>query len=400
MRTLLLAAVLLSQAFAQDNWIYIVPPDGEEHRRPPLTALALGTDLPEGIELDVEFQGEFQRFGQLRYGDEDSLRVTVALDHHGRSQADLYVDAGRDQRIDRDDMVSGTGNAWELSVPVAGKVDGAPTLTPRRVAFQLGKTGAIFSYATLGFFEGEASLGDQSVTVRRQDGDGNGFFTDHRDAIWLDLDDNLGFEALRELFLYAPTLRIGGQRWALRSDRLGESLSIERLEGVGGISIALPDLPGGLERSVTGLEVLLVGRDGSAVGVRSLGAPVEVPVGDYRVGMMTLRASLAGGATTSFVFSEPGARSDLTWYTVDKDAQVTIDALGELAFSMSMAEPECAPGADLSIRPRLLTGDGLVINTAYQGTVAPSFSAGTLFASIELQDPAGKVLARANSGFN
>ena len=279
-------------------------------------------------------------------------------------------------------------------------MNGTPALTPRRVAFQLGKTGAIFSYATLGFFEGEVDLGEQTVTVRRQDGNGNGFFTDHRDAIWFDLDGNLGFEAMQELFLYAPILRVSDQRWALRSNRLGDSLSMEPLDGVGEISIVLPDLPGDAERSIAGLEVLLVGRDGSAVGIRSLGAPVQVPVGNYRVGMLTLRASVAGGATTSFVFSELGAYSDRTWYSVEKDARVTIDALGQLAFSASPVELVCAPGADLSVRPRLLTSDGLVINTAYEGSMAPSYSAGTLSASIELQDPTGKVLVCAKSGFN
>jgi hypothetical protein len=235
--------------------------------------------------------------------------------------------------------------------------------------------------------------------VRRRDGDGNGFFTDHRDQLWFDLDGDGAWAPMEELFLYAPTLTIGAQRWAVRSDRAGASLSLEQIDGVGRVHLALPELSGGAPRHVTDLNVLLVGRDGSAAAVRSLGRPVEVPVGEYRVGMVTLRvAPAAGGPPLSFVFSEPGARDDLTWYPVAKEQDVTIDPVGAVAFTVGDARDTCAPGDTLDASPRLYTQDGLLINTAYHGKDAPAFF-GTLSAAVRLTDAQGRLLDSATSGF-
>ena len=207
------------------------------------------------------------------------------------------------------------------------------------------------------------------------------------------------FAPLDELHLYAPTLWIGEQRWALRSDRSGADLSFEALDGVGQVTLALPEPPEGIRREVAGLNVLLVGRDGSAVGVRSLGQALEVPAGDYRVGMVTLRLRGAGGPVWSFVFSEPGGSRELTWHTVEKDQVTTIDPVGVPSFRVGGPQEQVAPGAKLDATPMLLTQDGLMINTAYRGKLTSSMYGG-MEAELQLRGDQGVVLSTANSGFN
>ena len=175
------------------------------------------------------------------------------------------------------------------------------------------------------------------------------------------------------------------------------------MDGFGRIHLELPPVrEGAPPRTTTALNVLLVGRDGSAVGVRSLGETVEVPIGEYRVGMVTFRlADAQGGQEWSFVFSEPGGRDDLTWYPVEKDAEVEIDPVGELDFQVGVGgdKTSCAPGDRLSGSPKLFTQDGLLINIAFRGRSAPTWSSGTLAADLSLLTPTGQILDRATSGF-
>ncbi len=44
---------------------------------------------------------------RLRYGSPSSVRVTIVLDEIGRGEADLYVDANRNRRIEWPDRVAG-----------------------------------------------------------------------------------------------------------------------------------------------------------------------------------------------------------------------------------------------------------------------------------------------------
>ncbi|MCP3914833.1 MAG: hypothetical protein GY711_04635 [bacterium] len=382
------------------EWRYVVPPADAPQRHALPTALALGTEKPEELIEKVEFRGDFQRFGRLRYGDADSLRVFVVLDHVSDTEIDLYVDTGRDFMIQEDDLVPFQGGRWETSVAVETVLEGGLTEhVPRRVMFTLGKTGSIFSYATLGYLEGSVPFGVGELRVRRIDGNGNGFFTDSRDQLWLDLDSDGEWAPFRELFLYAPILTIAGERFALRSDRLGAELAIEKVDGLGKIELALEGA--GEERRVTSMNVLLVGSDGSAALVRAQGESLEVPVGRYRIGMVTLRlADPGGGRDWSYVFSEPGGDRELVWHDLERDATCTIDPIGELRFEVGLkpAAKTCKAGELLSGSPGLYTQDGLLINTAYRGRTAPSFYS-DLSANVILLGPDGARLDVTDSGF-
>jgi hypothetical protein len=80
---------------------------------------------------------------------------------------------------------------------------------------------------------------------------------------------------------------------------------------------------------------------------------------------------------------------------------VSLDPVGALAFRIATPgrDKVVSPGGSLTLRPTLRTGDGLLINTAYRGREAPTFSFGSLQATVELVDSAGRVLATKSSGF-
>ncbi|MFT5153246.1 MAG: hypothetical protein ACI841_003246 [Planctomycetota bacterium] len=63
-------------------------------------------------------------------------------------------------------------------------------------------------------------------------------------------------------------------------------------------------------------------------------------------------------------------------------------------------EDGAAPCGRLIARVALNAADRLLINTASRGREAPAFSLGTLHASIDLIDSAGRVVGSGPSGFD
>lgn len=387
-------------AVAGADWSYRVPAPGEAMECPPPAAVPLANEAPEDVMVGFEVEGH-ARYGQIRYGDPGSTRVTVLVDQLGADRAALYLDVDRNRRIDLHERVARSADGrWVAELAVATEVDGKPRFVPRRVALSLGRLGGLLSIATMGYLEGEVAIGDRMARARRVDGDADGFFTSHRDTLLLDVDGDGAFQPFEELFAFAPIVSFGGARFAVRSDPLGESLEIEALTGTGHIRLHLPELDDS-EAEVAYLNALLIGRDGSAVGFEALDEALEVPAGEYRVGMITcsIRAS-GGGQDWSFVFSEPGGRDDVVWYEVAADVELRVDPLGMPRFGewTTTQLESCAPGQSLTVRPYLLTGDGLLINTAYFGRSVPAWSGG-MDAQVRLLGERGELLANARSGF-
>jgi hypothetical protein len=381
------------------EWRYVLPPEGDPFEHPPLRALALSRERPEDLKELVRYRGAGRRYAQLRYGSPGSVRVTVVVDEVAPDDIDLYVDANRNRRIEASDRVAGVDRTWRLPLAVAVVAGETTKLVPRAAVFRLGATGLIFSFATAGYLEGTVTLGSRAYAARRSDGDGNGFFTDEQDRLWVDLNDDGRWDPTSEQFLYAPILALGTARYAVRSDELGTRLALEALEGTGALRLVLHRSPGAPPPAE--VRATLIGRDGSAVGVG--GEPLEatVPRGEYRVGSVTIAFDdPAGGPRWSFIFSDNGGKPDRKWYKVEKQAEVAIDPIGHLELQTGLElDPKVAhAGDELSLSPRLYTADGLLINTCFRGTPsAPgSDDAG---AEINLSGRGAPSLGTARSGF-
>ena len=213
------------------------------HSRVPLCAIGLTTEKPEDVIVKVTFRGSRQRYAQLRFGSPSSVRVTIVLDEVGRGEADLYVDANRNRRIEATDRVDGENRTWRVPLDLA-IVEGEMTrYTHRAAIFRLGATGITFSFAAAGYLEGKVEFAGRRHAVRRMDGDGNGLFTDHQDRLWIDLNDDGRWDASSEQFLFASILTIGDGRYAVRSDPFGQRLSVEPLQGSGTVRLALAQAP-------------------------------------------------------------------------------------------------------------------------------------------------------------
>lgn len=398
MITPIIVWALLAQADGA-AWRYVVPEAGEVHEAPPLRALALSAVPPDDIVEKVAYRGAKRRYGQLRFGSPSSVRVTVVLDEFGPGRADLYVDADRNRRIEDKDRVEGKDRTWRVAVNVAMVAGELTSFAPRTVVFRLGATGLTFSHATAGYFEGTVQVGERVHKARRMDGDGNGLLADPQDQVWIDLNDDGRWDGAVEQFLFQPILALDAGRFALRGDGTGERLTLDRLEGTGTVRIALVRPEGAAP--VRSLEATLIGREGSVVALSGPAAEVVIPIGEYRLGTLSLvLADKVSGPDWTFVFAAEGSRGGAKWYRVAKDATVLIDPIGTLSFETGAEKSEKAlqPGSDIQVRPVLYTGDGLLIVTCYRGE--PTSPAGTRAGGqVVLRDEDGQSLSIARSGF-
>lgn len=400
---LLFFAALCSAAHAAHagEWRYVVPAEDDVSTRAPEMPLLLSPEAPEGLEVAVVPRSGELLFAQIRYGDAGSVRIAVALDEKPGEDPILYVDANRDRRLEPGERVAAGPSGWRTTLTISeGPLASSPSVA-REVSFRLGHTRMVLGYATLGWVEGRLDVGGRECTVRRVDGDGNGFLTDAHDPIWIDLDGDGKWSPFEEQFLFAPVLRVGDARYALHSDRLGGSLTSEKVEGVGHIRLLMTAADGKPRKDVLALQVVLSGKDGTAVGVIGHDVPIEAPIGDYRITTVNLTlADAKKGAPWSYVFSEGGRKGDAVWHHLDRDAEIVLDPIGALQFEGGL-DPHAgrmSGGSSFLVKPRLYTGDGLLVNTTYRGTSTSGYVSSPR-ARIALQDRAGNTLVQSDSGF-
>jgi hypothetical protein len=216
----------------------------------------------------------------------------------------------------------------------------------------------------------------------------------------MDLDGHGMLNPVTEQFLYRPVLAIGSERFVVRGDRLGERLALAPLEGTGTIALELRTL--GLEGRVTEIDVLLVGHDGSAVGIRGLGTEASVPVGEYRLSALSVALTdPSGGPVWHCIFSEPYDHPVNVWHKVGKGQRLAIDPIGTMALSVEITgAPEARrPGLAVSVQPRLTTGNGLLINAGYRGSPTAPGLDHEMTATVVLATTQGRALDSVHSGF-
>ena len=147
-----------------DDWTYVVPPAGDPMEHPPLRALALSAEKPDGLKEDVAYRGTRRQYAQVRFGSRDSTQVAVVLDHVFAGEVDLYVDTYRTRVITSRELVGGSGRTWRMPLDMAIGYDVGAKFTARRVIFELGRTGQTLGFAACGYLEGKVRLGGQTCT--------------------------------------------------------------------------------------------------------------------------------------------------------------------------------------------------------------------------------------------
>jgi hypothetical protein len=399
-RTLLVltcAAVMTGAASAgEPAWKYVA----DESFRPVLRSFTLSSTRPEELREEVAYRGKTRKYAQLRYGSEDSRRVVVVVDEIGPDEWDLYVDADRNRVIEAKDRVAGTGRERKgrLDVEITRGLE--IVHEQRTVLWRLGASRTSIGMATVGYMAGHVQLDDKRIAARRVDGNGNGFFADQADRLWLDLNGDGSWDPITEQFPLVPILALGDRRYSVRGDALGTRLALEPLNAEGRIRLQA----GHLDKDVTvvHLHAMLVSEDGSAIDFAGKEA-VVVPAGKYAFGAVSIAVSHAGATRPlTFVFSRTGLDDTVRWHELKKDQELVLDPIGKLRFELDIepAGTTVKPGAMLRVQPQMFTGDGLLINScAFGESESNTPYGGARSALVKLCGAQHEVLETATSSF-
>jgi hypothetical protein len=193
-------------------------------------------------------------------------------------------------------------------------------------------------------------------------------------------------------------LRVNGQRLRVIADAAGERLTLEPVEGEGTLKLEINSLDG--DAQIVEAEIMVWGADGSAFSLRDLDHSHPMPVGKYTFG--TVRVFIKADESRnlwSFVFSRNSLSDREGWHTIHADQETVADPIGRLRFDVELPETQnVRPGEFVSVNPRLMTADGLVINGSRYGNRLvdrDSNNQATICTMIEK----GKVASTCNSGF-
>jgi hypothetical protein len=406
------------------SWRYVLPAVGDSFDHAPFRALVLSREKPEDLIEKVAYRGDpaRRRYTRIRFGSPSSTRVTVVVDSSASGEVELYADADRNLKVDDRDRVAAAPSSaggprreriWRLPLDVALIENGAVRTVPRAVVFRLGASGQTLAYAAAGFLEGNITLGGretkadnaqstETVAARRVDGDGNGLLADAQDRLWIDLNRDGRFDPSSEQFLYTSVLNLEGSRYVVLSDELGSRLAFKPLVGTGTFRLTFKGHEPANPTNAVEMHATAISRDGSVFAVTG-SELANVPAGEYRLGTVTMALDDAKtGQRWSFVFSDGGAKGQPRWYTVDKNAAVTIDPIGTPSFELTLKDQTRAvrSGDDVAVQPALYTGDGLLIVVAYCGSPVSPAAQEILGARIALNTADGTTLATAHSGFS
>jgi hypothetical protein len=321
------------------------------------------------------------------------------IDEVAANDVDLYTDADRDGAITAKDCVQGDNLAWRVRLPAVVSEGYVLRELPRTLLFRYGRVGRVLSVATCGYWEGRVLRNGKAVTVRRVDGDANGLLADPQDRFWVDVNGDCTWDTAEEEFLFAPIVRLGEQRFAVRADAWGERLHLATLQGTGELRLGLPStlLPGQVEE----IHVTVQSRDGVVAALRSLTTAVTVPSGEYRVSsvLLTLKDP-KGGPAWGYVFGDNGGKQH-RWHRLDTGTTLALDPIGALDFRAAVGEDgsNARAGEFLLVRLALYTGDGLLIERAYRGSFQGGPFDSGCFGRIALVGEEDRVLDSTRTGF-
>ena len=142
--------------------------------------------------------------------------------------------------------------------------------------------------------------------------------------------------------------------------------------------------------------------DGSAYSLKSLGGKLEVPVGRYALGSVTMTIDTGDKEPWHFVFSRYAAVRKKDWIEVAAGKTASIEAIGNPRFQLEVSgSGNAEPGANVVVNPRLYTQDGLLINLSCRGRQIGSFDRDRFHnrCDIRLSTTSGNTLSSAQSGF-
>ncbi len=322
--------------------------------------LALSGVIPEDINVAAMIDQDSVQFAQWHFGDANSTRVAILAEMENGEITRLFVDRNRDRTIGADEEVTvqaNRGKTWVVELMAEVVEQERRIHSPRQIGISPKLRSNAIRVNTLGHVDGTIELNGQSVAVRRIDNDGNGLPVDLRDQLWIDLDGDGSFDPLTERKHLHHAMEIEGQRYAIRSDRLGQSIKLtpDNQRGMVRFQLDLADKTAVVES----LEGSLRDESGLLIAIRVDEDPVLVPAGRYCIENLVVHVRDTNATLWRMTLTR-GFQNG--WFDVATEGEHLVKLLESLDLHATpFVDRQSRPGLASWIQPYIYTPNGLVI---------------------------------------
>ena len=315
-------------------------------------------------------------FGAVTVG----ARLTRAVVWHAATNA-VWIDADGDGRFAATERHTLT-TAAPLEIKV--QIPQERTLMIRRRRDEL-------SWAVRGYTRGTVTLAGRPVAAVLTDGNGDGGFdTPGLDRVWLDLDGDGRFDALTEQFAAGQAVTVQGVPLLIRP----------RADGLGAVARARPtdagtlqlDMPRQPNTGVAAFTANYTSEFGEAVVVSSIGEPVALPVGKYRVESIHAVLSTDRGKLWAYWFHPAAGGFDVV---VERGKPTRHLVLPRPTVAVAITP---GLGGVPIVAPSVRTG-GMYLSRCYQVQAVSELVGESVDAEVILTEPGSVVVDRIKTGF-
>lgn len=340
---------------------------------------------------DREIPGS-ARWGLLRVGEtaDDALLCAVAAREGGGLS--VWIDGDGDGALRPDERATVSGGTIEQRIRV--RRGEHPPLS-RTVILRRSKLADGLQYAVRGTCAGEVSVGGERYAALLTDCDSNGLFhSPLADRILIDLDRDGRLDGVTEQFPLGRPIPIGAETYFAVADAGGERVWIRpRSTERGRLRVRLFDGT----RDAVRVSASLVSDLGEAAMIEKLNAPLELPVGRYRVTSMSLELRESEAWKWLYLFDAPRQAGPMVEIRAGEESELTL--LGELHLRMELERQSLQAGAVIGVSPSLATPAGLTLAMCERQNLHATYLREWTSADVFMIEPGGRRVALATSGF-
>lgn len=331
------------------------------------TELSLANTPAEDIQIHAMIDPAEFGFGEWHFGDSASTRVAVLAKVRDGEIHRIFIDHNRDRifRASEELSIQTTDKkAWITPLSAELRTGGRAVHSNRQIAISLKPVSGKLRINSLGYAEGKLTIGEESISTRRLDTDGDGLPTGPRDQILLDLDGDGKFAPIAERKLVRNFLQINGTRYSVFSDPFGQSLKINPAANPGRVQFLFsPKTADGQiapsnECVIDRFEGSLQDESGMLIAIRLNQGRIEVPVGRYCISNLLVQVRDRENTLWRATFARGKSRG---WFEIEANQKIDIKLLDRIEFDVSAVSQKSDWSQQTYLQPSLYTNNGLVV---------------------------------------
>ena len=322
--------------------------------------------LPEGFDqtgLKPADSDSSQEFFWLRYGGNSSRAICLRFDPEAPTE--LFVDSNRDQKLSATEQhTSDSDGIWFVELTAEYTTLRRQT-SKQRVRIRRDNATSKWHLATAGHRTGKADFGGQLRMAKIEDRNANGLWFDQEDRLLVDFNGDNKLNRLTERIPAQGMRKIRGTVYAIAGSMRGDKVSLAEITGSGFVTPKLNLLAD--DAKITSIKGRLGSKSGIGIPIDSIDAPIEVPVGDWRIESLIIEIT-DGDKIFEFWFLPVKPKPLVSIADTEKKE---VELLGKIELSAGVSTQQENTKTFMTLTPTIKTESGCFMMGSRTGKRSP-----------------------------